>query len=458
MALETRNPATGELVATFDALTDDQLESKLAAAVAAVDRLADAGLKQRCAWLRRAAEILDDEVDTIAPLLVLEMGKTLKAAKAEVTKCAAGFRFYADNAAEMLADEPADAEAVGAVRAWVRHDPLGVVLAVMPWNFPLWQVVRFAAPALALGNAGLLKHASNVPQTALLLEDVLSRAGFPEGAFTTLLVDVHTVEQLLRDPRVAAATVTGSTGAGRAVGKTAGEELKKVVLELGGSDAFVVLPSTDLERAVQAATTGRVQNNGQSCIAAKRFLVHTDVYDDFEALFAKSLAALVVGDPMNEGTDVGPLATEQGRRDVAELVDDAVAKGARVVVGGQVPDGPGWYYPPTLLADLTPEMRVWTEEVFGPVALLIRVADLDEAVEVANATEFGLGSSIWTEDEAERESFIRRSQAGAVFVNGFTTSYPSLPFGGVKGSGHGRELARVGLLEFANSKTVWVGA
>jgi len=327
----------------------------------------------------------------------------------------------------------------------------------MPWNFPLWQAMRFAAPALMAGNVGLLKHASNVPQTALFMQELFEQAGFPADVFQTLLVGSGAVDAVLRDDRVAAATLTGSEGAGVAVARTAGEVLKKVVLELGGSDPFVVMPSADLARAAKVATTSRCQNNGQSCIAAKRFIVHTDVYEEFAELFAKALSALVVGDPMDEDTDVGPLATEQGRADVEALVQDAVDKGATVVLGGQRPDRPGWWYPPTLITGVNPEMDMYAEEVFGPVAQLHRVADLAEALAVANATRFGLGANAWTDDPAERAAFISDLQAGQTFINGMTTSFPGLPFGGVKASGHGRELAAHGMREFCNIKAVWVG-
>jgi succinate-semialdehyde dehydrogenase / glutarate-semialdehyde dehydrogenase len=346
---------------------------------------------------------------------------------------------------------------VNASKAFTRYLPLGVVLAIMPWNFPLWQAMRFAAPALAAGNVGLLKHASNVPQTALFMEELFRDAGFPDDVFQTLLIGSGKVDAVIRDDRVAAATLTGSEGAGIAVGRTAGESLKKVVLELGGSDAFVVMPSADLAKAAQVATVSRCQNNGQSCISAKRFIVHTEVYDEFVDLFTKQMSALVVGDPMEEGTDVGPLANEQGREDVEALVEDAVGKGATVLVGGERPDQPGWWYPPTLLADVTDAMEMYTEEVFGPVAQVHRVADIDEAIALANATRFGLGSNAWTNDEQEQERFVRDLAAGQTFINGMVASFPALPFGGVKASGHGRELAAHGIREFCNIKTVWVG-
>ncbi|HKN95735.1 MAG TPA: NADP-dependent succinic semialdehyde dehydrogenase [Pseudonocardiaceae bacterium] len=457
MAIATINPATGETVRTFTALDGEQIEACLAAAARAAREYPLTTFAQRAQWLRRAADLLDAEADATAAMMTLEMGKTLAAAKAEVHKCATACRYYADNAESMLADEPADAEAVGARRAYATYQPLGVVLAVMPWNFPLWQAIRFIAPALMAGNVGLLKHASNVPQCALYLADLVSRAGFPDGVFQTLLIGSGQVERVLRDPRVAAATLTGSEPAGRSVGGVAGAELKKVVLELGGSDPFLVLPSADLDRAAQVATTARVQNNGQSCIAAKRFIVHTDVYDRFTELFVNRMTSLVVGDPTDERTEVGPLATEQGRADLETLVDDAVKLGATVLCGGARLDGPGWFYPPTVITGITPEMRLYTEEVFGPVAALYRVDSLDDALEIANATTFGLGSNVWTTDPDEQRRCVRDLAAGAVFVNGMTTSYPQLPFGGVKNSGHGRELSAHGIREFCNVKTVWIG-
>jgi succinate-semialdehyde dehydrogenase/glutarate-semialdehyde dehydrogenase len=388
--------------------------------------------------------------------MTTEMGKTVTASRLEVGKCAAGLRYYADHTARLLADVPADASAVRASRALTRYQPIGPVLAVMPWNYPLWQAMRFAAPALMAGNVGLLKHASNVPQTALYLEELFRRAGFPADVFQTLLIGSTQVDKVLRDERVVAATLTGSTPAGKAVAATAGSVVKHVVLELGGSDPFVVMPSADLARAAEVATTARCQNNGQSCIAAKRFLVHTEVYDEFARMFAERLSALRMGDPREDATDLGPLATERGRQDVDELVQDAVGKGATVQVGGVVPDGPGWFYPATLVEGVTREMRMYTEEVFGPVAQLHRVRSLDEALEIANDSEFGLGSTIWTGDAAEAERFVDEVEAGMVFVNGMTTSYPELPFGGVKTSGTGRELSDLGIKEFCNAKSVWV--
>ncbi|GAB1691940.1 NADP-dependent succinic semialdehyde dehydrogenase [Krasilnikovia sp. M28-CT-15] len=457
MTIATTNPATGEVLKTFDPMPAEQIDAVLACSVTGFRDLRDTSFTQRGAWLRRAAELLEAEQDDLAATVTLEMGKILPAARAEVLKCAAACRFYAEHAEGFLADEPCDAAAVGAVRAFTRYQPLGPVLAVMPWNFPLWQAMRFAAPALMAGNTGLLKHASNVPQTALYLGELFRRAGFPEGAFQTLLIGSDAVAAVLGDPRVRAATLTGSEAAGRAVAAAAGQALKKTVLELGGSDPFVVLPSADLDRAARVATTARCQNNGQSCIAAKRFIVHDDVYDAFADRFVAHMSAQAMGDPAAEGTDIGPLATRQGRSDVDALVRDAVGRGASLRCGGRLPTGPGWFYPPTVLTDVTAEMRMFGEEVFGPVAAVYRVSSYREAVALANATSFGLGASAWTSDPAEQERLINDLDAGAVFVNGMVTSYPQLPFGGIKDSGYGRELAGVGIREFCNLKTVWVG-
>lgn len=457
MAIETRNPATGELVQSFEPHTDEQVQELVLRADEAFRSWSRTTFAERADLMRAAADLLDGENEAIAQVMTLEMGKTLASARAEAAKCAKGMRYYAEHAEQLLADEPVDPSAVGASQAYARYRPLGVVLAVMPWNFPLWQVVRFAAPGLMAGNVGLLKHASNVPQCALYLEDLFRRAGFPEGVFTTLLIGARQVEAVLRDPRVRAATLTGSEAAGQSVAAICGDEIKKTVLELGGSDAYVVMPSADLDRAAEVAVTARCQNNGQSCIAAKRFLVHTDVYDAFLERFVTKMAALSVGDPSQDGVDVGPLATEGGRTDVEELVEDARAKGARILCGGTRPDGAGWFYPPTVVADVTPEMRVYLEEVFGPVATVLRVESYDDAVEVANATSFGLGSNAWTTDPKEQDSFIADLDAGAVFINGMTTSYNELPFGGTKRSGYGRELSAHGIREFCNLTAVWVG-
>jgi succinate-semialdehyde dehydrogenase/glutarate-semialdehyde dehydrogenase len=457
VAISTTNPATGEVLKRFDPMPPEQIDRALSRAVDGYAALRSTSFAQRAGWMTAAADILDAERDAVAALMTTEMGKTLAAARAEVAKCASACRFYAANAEGYLADEPGDADAVKARRAYAIYQPIGPVLAVMPWNFPLWQAMRFAAPALMAGNVGLLKHASNVPQTALFLGELFARAGFPEGAFQTLLIGSDQVERVLTDRRVRAATLTGSEGAGRAVAAIAGRELKKTVLELGGSDPFVVMPSADLDKAAAVATTARCQNNGQSCIAAKRFIVHADVYDAFSEAFVRHMAALTVGDPMDAGTDVGPLALAQGRDDVASQVRDAVAHGATVLCGGEAPERAGWWYPPTVVADLTPDMQMWSEEVFGPVAGLFRVDSYERAVELANGTDFGLGANAWTTDPDEQRRFATDLDAGMVFVNGMVTSYPELPFGGVKNSGYGRELSAHGIREFCNIKTVWVG-
>jgi succinate-semialdehyde dehydrogenase/glutarate-semialdehyde dehydrogenase len=455
--IATINPATGETVKTYDEMSESDVDRCLAAAVTAHAELRGISFATRAAWMTQAAEILDAEQDQVAAVLTTEMGKTLAAARQEVAKCAMACRYYAEHAERFLASEPADAAAMGAAQALVRYEPLGPVLAVMPWNFPLWQAMRFAAPALMAGNTGLLKHASNVPQSALFLQDLFARAGFPAGSFQTLLVGSARVEAILRDPRVVAATLTGSGPAGQAVAAVAGSEIKKVVLELGGSDPFVVMPSADLPRAAEVAALARCINNGQSCIAAKRFIVHEDIYGEFERLFTAQMAAKVVGDPMDAATDIGPLASEQQRDDVEKLVANAVANGATALCGGAAPEGAGYYYPPTVLSGITPEMRVHTEEVFGPVATLYRVPGIDAAIELANATEFGLGANAWTTDAGEQERFIAGLAAGMVFINGNVTSYPQLPFGGIKSSGYGRELSAQGIREFCNIKSVWIG-
>ncbi|MGW1818405.1 NADP-dependent succinic semialdehyde dehydrogenase [Streptomyces sp. NPDC002125] len=462
MPIATVNPANGETLRTFDALDERETERRLAAAHRAFRRYRTTDFAERARLLGRAADLLDADQPDIARTMTTEMGKPVKAARAEAAKCAKAMRWYAANAERLLADEHPDDTDVkdsGASRARVHYRPLGVVLAVMPWNFPLWQVMRFAAPALMAGNTGLLKHASNVPQTALYIEDLFTRAGFPEGCFQTLLIGSGAVEAVLRDPRVAAATLTGSEPAGRAVASVAGDEVKKTVLELGGSDPYIVLPSADIEKAAATAVTARVQNNGQSCIAAKRFIVHADVYDAFAERFTAGMSALTVGDPLEESTDVGPLSSEQGRTDLEELVGDALGKGATALCGGGRPRGldRGWFYEPTVLTGITPGMRIHREETFGPVATLYRVADLDEAVELANDTPFGLSSNVWTRDEGEMTRCVRDLEAGGVFFNGMTASHPALPFGGVKRSGYGRELAGHGIREFCNATTVWYG-
>ncbi|MGP3981606.1 NADP-dependent succinic semialdehyde dehydrogenase [Streptomyces sp. KR80] len=463
MPIATVNPTTGETLKAFDPLGAEEIEERLERAQAAFRDYRTTSFSRRSELLRAAADLLEQDQEDAAGTMTLEMGKTLGAARAEAAKCVKAMRWYAANAPELLADEqPAalDVEDSGGAHATVRYRPLGPVLAIMPWNFPLWQVVRFAAPALMAGNVGLLKHASIVPQTALYLEDLFRRAGYPGGCFQTLLIGSDAVADILRDPRVAAATLTGSEPAGRAVASIAGDVIKKTVLELGGSDPYLVMPSADLDQAVRTGVKARVQNNGQSCIAAKRFIVHTDVYDAFAHRFVQAMSALTVGDPMDEDTDVGPLSSEQGRRSLEELVDEARGRGATVLCGGDRPEGrtEGWFYAPTVLADITPEMRIYHEEAFGPVAALYRVADLDEAVRLANDTPFGLSSNVWTRDAAEQERCARDLEAGGIYFNGMTASHPGFPFGGVKRSGYGRELSGHGIREFCNVTTIWHGA
>ncbi|MGW7359216.1 NADP-dependent succinic semialdehyde dehydrogenase [Streptomyces sp. NPDC054802] len=462
MPIATVNPATGETLKTYDALTPDEIDRRLGLAATAFATHRTRPFGERADLLNRAADLLEEDQRDIARTMTTEMGKPIAAARAEAAKCAKAMRWYAARAERLLADEhPADDDVrdSGAVHATVRYRPLGVVLAVMPWNFPLWQVIRFAAPALMAGNVGLLKHASNVPQTALYLEDLFTRAGYPQGCFQTLLVGSGAIESVLRDPRVAAATLTGSEGAGRSVASVAGDEVKKTVLELGGSDAYVVMPSADLDAAVATAVTARVQNNGQSCIAAKRFIVHTDIHDAFCDRFTAAMKDLAVGDPMDDATDIGPLASESGRSDLEELVDDAVGQGATARCGGRRPAhlDRGWYYEPTVLTGITDGMRIHREEAFGPVASVYRVDDAEQAVAVANDSPFGLSSNAWTRDAGEVELFSRDLEAGGVFFNGMTASHPALPFGGIKRSGYGRELSGHGIREFCNVTTLWHG-
>ncbi len=457
MAIATTNPTTGHVEKTFENASRVEIERHLARASSTFGSYRLTDLEARSRWMNAAADILDDQVDDIAALLTTEMGKTIASARAEVHKCADACRFFAANAVRFLADERVDASAVGARDAYVRYEPLGPVLAVMPWNFPLWQVIRFAAPALMAGNVGLLKHASNVPQCALFLEQLFERAGFPDGAFQTLLIGSDAVEGILLDERVRAVTLTGSEPAGHSVASIAGSVGKPSVLELGGSDPFIVLPSADVDRAADVAVIARTLNNGQSCIAAKRFIVDASIADQFERRFVDRMKTLRVGDPFDETTEVGPVVNEEARDRLHEFVTDAVAKGARVLCGGSPLPGDGWFYPPTVVAGVTPDMRMFHEEVFGPVAALYRVDGVAEAIELANATNFGLGSNVWTNDAAERDLCIRELRAGQVFVNGMTTSTPFLPFGGVKHSGYGRELSSQGIRAFCNVKTVWVG-
>lgn len=456
MAIATVNPATGETIRTFEPHDGTEIERRIAEVNRASQALRDTTYAERSSWMHTAADLLEADIDASARILTLEMGKPLAQARAEVLKSVKGMRYYADHAEQYLADEPLpDASAVGAAEAYTHYEPLGVVLAVMPWNYPFWQVIRFAAPALMAGNAGLLKHASNVPQSALYLDTIFDKAGFPTGSFRTLLIGSREVESVIGDHRVKAVTLTGSEPAGRAVAAKAGREIKKTVLELGGSDPFIVMPSADLEAAARTAVMARTVNNGQSCIAGKRFLVHADIYEAFVDLFVEKMAALKVGDPFDETVEIGPLATQSGRDELAELVDDAVARGARVLTGGRAPERPGWFYEPTVIDQLPNDARLVLEEAFGPVASVYRVSDRNEAIQIANQTTFGLSSAVWTNDANEQDWFIRNLDAGSVFVNGMTVSYPQLPFGGIKASGFGRELAASGIREFSNLKTVW---
>ncbi|MFY3742715.1 NAD-dependent succinate-semialdehyde dehydrogenase [Anaeromyxobacter sp. Red801] len=445
------NPATGEVLARFDEITDAELERRLALAAATFRSWRRVPFADRAQRMGRAAEVLEARKDALGRTMTLEMGKTLRSAVAEAEKCAWVCRFYAEHAERFLADEVLPSSAA---RSYTRCLPIGPVLAVMPWNFPFWQVFRFAAPALMAGNVGVLKHASNVPQSALAIEAVFREAGFPEGCFQTLLVGSSRVQRIVEDPRIAAATLTGSEGAGSAVASAAGRVIKKTVLELGGSDAFAVMPSADLDAAVATAVTARTINNGQSCIAAKRFVIHEAVYDRFEQAFVKRMAALKVGDPLDAGTDVGPVVSEAELRKLAEQVDAAVKAGGRLLLGGAPAGGRGFYYPPTVIADVPPTSPSYREEIFGPVALLFRARNLDQAISIANDVPFGLGSSVWTREPAERDRFVDELEAGATFVNAMVASDPRLPFGGVKRSGYGRELAREGIREFVNLKTV----
>jgi succinate-semialdehyde dehydrogenase / glutarate-semialdehyde dehydrogenase len=453
MAIATTNPATGEVVKTFEPLSTAQIEQKLQLAATAFRSHRHSSFADRAGKMRRAAEILETEKDECARLMTLEMGKPLKAAVAEAMKSASGCRYYADNAERILADELVD---VGAKRSFIRYLPIGPILAVMPWNFPFWQVFRFAAPALMAGNVGLLKHASNVPQCALKIEDILRRAGFAEGVFQTLLIGSGPVDGILSDPRVVAATLTGSEQAGMQVGVSAARRIKKVVLELGGSDPFIVMPSADLDAAVATAVDARIQNNGQSCIAAKRFIVAEKIFDEFERKFVKRMQELRIGDPFDESTQLGPLSSADAVTTLDADVKKTVAAGARVLTGGHPLERTGYFYAPTVLTDIPKDSPAYKEEFFGPVASLFRVKDIDQAIQIANDSRFGLGASAWTNDPAETERFINELEAGMVFLNKMVASDPRLPFGGVKYSGHGRELAENGIREFMNIKTVWV--
>lgn len=454
MAIATRNPATGKIERSFDSHAEADIEAALAKAQTAAQRNQSLAISERAEWLRSAASILREEKDALARLMTLEMGKTFASAVAEAEKCAWVCDFYAEHSEQFLQDRVIKTSAKD---SFARYLPLGPVLAVMPWNFPLWQVFRFAAPALVAGNTGLLKHASNVPQCALAIEDIWQRAGAPVGSFQTLLIGGDQVARILEDNRVRAATLTGSEGAGRAVAKTAGKALKKVVLELGGSDPFIVMPSADLDHATEMALRGRLMNNGQSCIAAKRFIVHADVYDAFRDRFVAGLERQIIGSPMDSKTDIGPLAAEAIRDELDEQVTQSVTAGATRVTGAAPMEGPGWFYRPGLLENIPDGSPAATEELFGPVASLFKTSSLDAAIALANGTRFGLGSAIFTQDRAEMERAFNEIDAGATFVNSITASDPRLPFGGVKASGHGRELAEDGIRAFTNLKTCSIG-
>ena len=453
MAIATINPATGEVIKKFEALTDAQVDEKIAKASKTFQSYRNTSLADRSRWMAKAAEILESEKESIGRLMTLEMGKTLGSAIAEAEKCALGCRYYAEHAAKFIADEVI---ATTASKSFIRYQPLGIVLAVMPWNFPFWQCFRFIAPGLMAGNVGLLKHSSNVPQCALKIEDVLLRAGFPEGVFQTLLIGAAQVDRILNDPRVAAATLTGSEQAGIQVGMSAAKRIKKVVLELGGSDPFIVMPSANFQEAATAAVKARVINNGQSCIAAKRFIVHEKIADAFEKEFVRQMESLKLGDPFDAKTDVGPLATPDAVKDIDKDVKKTIQAGAKLLTGGKPVAGPGYFYEPTVLTSIPKDSPAYSEEFFGPVASIFRVKDVDGALTIANDSRFGLGASAWTNDPAERERFINEIEAGLVFINQMVASDPRLPFGGVKASGHGRELGPYGIREFTNAKTVWI--
>lgn len=453
MPIATINPTTGEIVQTFDALSSEQIDAKLQRAAETFGTYRNTTFAERRSWMTAAAEILDSQKNELGRVITIEMGKPIKGAVGEIEKCAWVCRYYAETAERHLADEVIE---TNASRSYVHYQPLGPVLAVMPWNFPFWQVFRFAAPALMAGNVGLLKHSSNVPQCALAIENIFLRAGFPTGAFQTLLIGSEDVQKVLEDRRVMAATLTGSEPAGKSVASIAGKQIKKTVLELGGSDPFIVMPSANVEEAATTAVKSRTINNGQSCIAAKRFLVHTTIYDAFETSFVKQMKELKVGYPLNESTDIGPLATDQILKDVDDQVKTSIAAGAMLLTGGKKLDRKGNFYEPTVLTNIPKDSPAYSDEVFGPVAMLFRVRDIDEAIQIANDTNFGLGAAAWTNDEDEQRRFIDEIDAGCVFINGMVASDPRLPFGGVKHSGYGRELSEFGIREFVNIKTVWI--
>ena len=453
MAIASINPATGQVLKTFEPLSDSQIEKKLQLAADTFSKFRKLSFSERARIMARAGEILEVEKEALGRLMTTEMGKTLKSAVAEAAKCAWVCRYYAENAERFLADEVVETPAK---KSFIRYQPLGVVLAVMPWNFPFWQVFRFIAPGLMAGNVGLLKHASNVPQCALKIEEILSHAGFPQGAFQTLLIGAQQVDGVLSDDRVAAATLTGSEGAGIQVGVSAAKRIKKVVLELGGSDPFIVTRNASLDQAIATAVEARIINNGQSCIAAKRFIVLDEVAEKFESGFVSRMNSLKVGDPMDPQTELGPLSTADAVKSLHADVQKTIQAGARVLTGGRPIERPGNYYEPTVLTNIPKDSPAYREEFFGPVASVFRVKNIDDAIRLANDSRFGLGASAWTNDPQEREQFENEIQAGMVFINKMVVSDPRMPFGGVKSSGHGRELGVHGIREFTNIKTVWV--
>jgi succinate-semialdehyde dehydrogenase/glutarate-semialdehyde dehydrogenase len=453
MAIATINPATGEVLKKFEPLTDAQVDERIAKAAKAFQSFRKTSFADRAKWMLNAGEILEKEKAELGRLMTLEMGKTFSSAVAEAAKCATACQYYAENAAKFVADEVIE---TSATKSYIHYQPVGIVLAVMPWNFPFWQVFRFIAPGLMAGNVGLLKHASNVPQCALKIEEIIVRAGFPAGVFQTLLIGAAQVDRILNDPRVAAATLTGSEQAGIQVGISAAKRIKKVVLELGGSDPFIVMPSANIDEAASTAVKARVINNGQSCIAAKRFIVHERIADKFEKEFVSRMQALKLGDPFDEKTDVGPLATPDAVRDLDTDVQKTLQAGAKLLAGGKPLNGPGNFYLPTVLTNIPKDSPAYREEFFGPVASIFRVKNVDEAIAIANDSRFGLGASAWTNDPAEREQLINELEAGMVFINQMVASDPRVPFGGVKASGHGRELGPYGIREFTNIKTVWI--
>src|SRR5438876_1686854 len=453
MAIASINPATGEKVKEFAQFDDTEIEKRLKGAENASRKYRRTAFSQRSELLEATAELLLLEKDRLAEIITLEMGKLFRASVEEIVKCARGCRFYAENTKRFLEDEPVQTDAA---RSFIRYQPLGPVLAIMPWNFPFWQVFRFAAPALMAGNVGLLKHASNVPQCALAIEQIFCRAGFDDGVFQTLLIEPEQVEKVIVDPRVKAVTLTGSERAGSAVASAAAREIKKAVLELGGSDAFIIMPSADFKAALTTAVKARTINSGQSCIAAKRFFIADKVYDDFLRQFVERMRALKIGDPLDETTEIAPLATEQILNGVHDQVQKSVVAGAKLLTGGNRIHGPGFFYEPTVLVNVPRNSPAYREEVFGPVASIFRVRDVADAIEIANDSPFGLGASAWTSDPTEKELFASELDAGVVFINGMVASDPRLPFGGVKRSGFGRELGAAGIREFTNIKTIWI--